>query len=75
MAVKGAADRKPAKSAAAKAVTAVRIRWAKRNRILVAAGLGSVILGYILLSQGDITLAPILLVVGYCVLIPLAFIL
>ena len=35
----------------------------------------AVALGFVLLSQGDITLAPILLVAGYCILIPLAFIL
>jgi len=27
--------------------------------------------GYILLAKGDTTLAPVLLVVGYCVLFPL----
>jgi hypothetical protein len=70
MAAKSATERKPAKAAAT-----VRIRWAGRNRILVGAGLAAVILGYVLLSQGDITLAPVLLVAGYCVLIPLAFIL
>ena len=58
-----------------KAVATVRIRWARRNRLLLGSGLGAVILGYLLLSQGDMTAAPILLVAGYCVLIPLAFIL
>jgi hypothetical protein len=29
----------------------------------------------VLLSQGSVTAAPVLLVAGYCVLIPLAFIL
>jgi hypothetical protein len=53
---------------------AVRIRWERRNVALITAGLASVALGYVLLSQGDITAAPLLLVVGYCVLIPLAFI-
>lgn len=58
----------------AKAAT-VRIRWARRNRILLGSGLGAVVVGYLLLSQGDVTAAPVLLVAGYCVLIPLAFIL
>jgi hypothetical protein len=58
-----------------KAQATVRIRWERRNRALMGAGLGSVVLGYVLLSQGDVTAAPILLVAGYCVLIPLAFIL
>jgi len=54
---------------------AVRVRWERKNVGLFGVGLGSVALGYLLLSRGDITLAPILLVAGYCVLIPLAFIL
>ena len=54
---------------------AVLIRWERRNVVLISAGLAAVLLGYVLLSQGDITLAPLLLVAGYCVLIPLAFIL
>jgi hypothetical protein len=53
----------------------VRIRWERRNVALLGAGLGAAALGYVLLSRGDITLAPLLLVAGYCVLIPLAFIL
>lgn len=37
------------------------------------AGLLAIVAGYILLAVNDITLAPILLVLGYCVLVPLAF--
>ena len=37
------------------------------------AGLAAIILGFILLASNDITLAPILLVLGYCVLVPLSF--
>jgi hypothetical protein len=54
---------------------AIRIRWERRNIGLFGGGLGAVIVGFVLLSQGDMTLAPILLVTGYCILIPLAFIL
>ena len=54
---------------------AIRIRWERRNVSLLGAGLAAVALGYVLLSQGDVTAAPLLLVGGYCVLIPLAFIL
>jgi hypothetical protein len=53
----------------------IQIRWERRNIALFTGGLLAVVIGYLLLSQGDITLAPILLVLGYCVLIPLAFIL
>jgi hypothetical protein len=66
---------KPAPRKAAAGTEAVRVRWERKNVALFGAGLGSVVLGYVLLSQGSITAAPILLVAGYCVLIPLAFIL
>ncbi len=62
----------------AKAATArdgIRIRWERRNIALLGAGLGAILVGYLLLAQGDITFAPLLLVAGYCVLVPLAFIL
>lgn len=45
-----------------------------RNYILFAVGLLVIIVGYISLSAGSITLAPILLVLGYCVLIPISII-
>ena len=43
--------------------------------ILGVAGVLTVALGYLLLSQGSITAAPLLLVLGYLVLLPLAIIL
>ena len=36
-------------------------------------GLVSIVVGYILLAMADTTLAPILLVLGYCILVPLSF--
>lgn len=42
--------------------------------IMGAAAL-SIIIGYIALGSGSITLAPILLVLGYCVLFPVGIIL
>jgi hypothetical protein len=45
-----------------------RFRWK-----LFAAGMVAILAGYVLLAVNDITLAPILLVLGYCVLVPLAF--
>lgn len=44
--------------------------FGKRNWIVLGSGLGSIVLGFIALASGSITLAPILLVLGYCVLIP-----
>jgi len=33
----------------------------------------AIVVGYILLAVNDITIAPVLLVLGYCILVPLAF--
>jgi hypothetical protein len=40
---------------------------------IFVAGLASIVLGYVLLAGSDITYAPILLVLGYCILVPLSF--
>lgn len=42
------------------------------NYLFFGFGLVVIIGGYIALSAGSITLAPILLVLGYCVLIPIS---
>ena len=44
--------------------------WGGLNSLLLGLGLGSLLAGYLALSKGSTTLAPVLLVVGYCVLIP-----
>lgn len=44
--------------------------FGKRNWMFIGSGLGAIVIGFIALASGDITLAPILLVLGYCVLIP-----
>lgn len=44
----------------------------KGNYLLFAAGILVIILGFVFLATGDITLSPILLIVGYCVIIPIA---
>ena len=52
--------------------------FTRKNWTLAAAGLAVILLGYVFLrippAEGffSLTLAPLLLVVGYCVLIPLA---
>lgn len=48
--------------------------FGRKNWILLGSGLGSVVLGFVMLRTGDITLAPILLVAGYLVLIPWALV-
>ncbi len=51
------------------------LRFSAINAVLGVAGILAVILGYYLLAQGSITAAPLLLVLGYLVLLPLAIIL
>jgi hypothetical protein len=43
-----------------------------RSGVLWAIALLTLLVGFIDLARGGETLAPILLVVGYCVLVPLA---
>lgn len=50
------------------------LRFGPVNLVLGIAGLLALIVGYWLLSRGSITLAPLLLVLGYVVLLPLAII-
>ena len=51
------------------------LQFSPINGILLLAGLGAIVLGYQLLSRGSTTAAPLLLVLGYAVLIPLGIIL
>lgn len=48
--------------------------FTKINYMVMGAAVLTIILGYISLSSGSITLAPILLVLGYCVLFPVGLI-
>ena len=48
--------------------------FGKRNYILFAVGLLVIIAGFIFLGTGDTVFAPIFLVLGYCVIIPVAII-
>ncbi|MFH1866413.1 MAG: hypothetical protein ABIK85_11085 [Candidatus Eisenbacteria bacterium] len=41
-----------------------------RNLVVIACGLALIVFGFMSLAAGSITLAPILLVAGYCVVIP-----
>jgi len=50
------------------------LSFTKVNAMLGAGGLVSLGLGYWLLAQGSITAAPLLLVLAYVVLLPLAII-
>jgi hypothetical protein len=47
-------------------------QFGRKNLVLLGLAVGTIILGYVSLAFGDITLAPILLVLGYAVLVPWA---
>lgn len=42
----------------------------RKNGILLGAGVACILLGFMMLNMRDITLAPILLLAGYLVLVP-----
>lgn len=50
------------------------LRFSLWNWALLLAGIVSIIVGYALLSAGSTVAAPLLLVLGYVVLIPLGII-
>jgi uncharacterized membrane protein HdeD (DUF308 family) len=49
-------------------------RVRKYRKWILGAGLASIVIGYVLLGQGSISAAPALLVLGYCILVPVALI-
>ncbi len=54
-----------------RAASAARLRFRSINVLLLGGAVVSLAVGYLLLARGETTLAPILLVLGYCVLFPL----
>ena len=50
------------------------LRFSPINAILLTAGLATIAVGYVLLSRGSMVAAPLLLVLGYCVLVPMGII-
>jgi hypothetical protein len=58
-----------------KTTNTLGIDFSKRNYMVLGIGLAVILLGFILLALGDITISPILLVLGYCVIIPLGILL
>jgi uncharacterized membrane protein HdeD (DUF308 family) len=51
-----------------------KLHWEKTNSIIFGSGILAIIIGYIFLARESLTLAPILLVLGYAVLIPISLI-
>ncbi|MBI4541635.1 MAG: hypothetical protein HY705_01240 [Gemmatimonadetes bacterium] len=52
-----------------------RLQFGLANATLLAGAAWALATGYVLLARGSTTAAPLLLVVGYCVLLPLGLIL
>ena len=52
----------------------VRTIFTSRNRTILTVGIITLVIGYIALGLGSITLAPVLLVAAYCVIIPIAIV-
>ncbi len=52
------------------------IKWpfGPRNYLIFGLAMVVIVIGYVALGYGSITLAPVLLVLGYCVLIPVAIV-
>ena len=76
------AARTPAKKAPAvrrraarEMASAPRLPLGKRNWQVIGAGLVVIVAGFVALARGSITLAPFLLVLGYCVLLPVGILL
>ena len=44
--------------------------WGPVNSVLLGLGVALIVVGYLTLARGSITLAPVLLVTGYVVVIP-----
>uniref|UniRef100_A0A7C4XLS7 DUF3098 domain-containing protein n=1 Tax=candidate division WOR-3 bacterium TaxID=2052148 RepID=A0A7C4XLS7_UNCW3 len=53
----------------------IDVHFTSKNFLLFGIGLISIVIGFILLRNGDIVLAPILLVLGYLVFFPLGILL
>ena len=49
--------------------------WGALNNVLLGLGVLVLVAGYLALSKGSTTLAPVLLVAGYCGLIPASLLL
>jgi len=54
--------------------TSTNLRFTKVNAALGVGGIAVLTVGYWLLAQGSITATPVMLVLGYVVLLPMAII-
>ena len=66
----------PKKSAGARTGAPSRptLSFSRANAVWLGAAATTIVVGYALLAGGSMMLAPILLVIGYCVLLPIGII-
>lgn len=50
------------------------LSFSRTNGLWLGIGALVITVGYVLLARGDTTLAPVLLVAGYCVLLPIGLV-
>lgn len=50
------------------------VSLSRANAIWLGAAAVAIAIGYVLLARGDMGVAPVLLVLGYCVLLPIGII-
>lgn len=62
-------------AAPASADTESTLRFSLTNLALLGGGLAAIVLGFLLLAGGSTVAAPLLLVLGFAVLVPLGIIL
>lgn len=63
-----------AAAAPASADTESTLRFSLSNLVLLGAGLAAIVAGFLLLGGGSTVAAPLLLVLGFAVLVPLGII-
>lgn len=61
---------RPAKSLRQVERESADLSFGPRNYAVLGAALAAILIGFVLLGRGSITAAPVLLVLGYCVLVP-----
>ena len=69
-----ASPRHRSRPAAAPVHAKPSLRFSMINAMLLVAGLAAIVIGYVLLAGGSIVAAPLLLVLGYAVPVPLGII-
>ncbi|MCG8468971.1 MAG: hypothetical protein MJB57_12330 [Gemmatimonadetes bacterium] len=68
-------DRKDTTEGGRPASTARAFGFGVSNYAIFIAGVGSIVLGYVLLDRGSVTAAPLFLIFGYAVLLPVGLML